>query len=414
MRRGKTPTVQEIVHALGEKLLQYPAKVHYRIVYKEVGKTIDQLDSMHDVFRCLCDIVKGLYAMHAAGYVHRDISAGNILVVDGKGRLGDVEYAKEEGDNSQHEVRTGTAYFMAIEVDEHAYVHTTTVKPLQLNVEPNILEDDSDSDSDSDDIPGGQADDVLPTYTANSDTKHTATSSHLDTIAEEDSESESSQQGQGDWVVDLSPQPEFQYNPLHDLESVWWVAVYVWLCSFPIRNDPKMDQTAWNEKLTAHARLAARVFHEVSFRRSFLTSEKILTTHSAALLPSFRAIGVHLEVIRATLMATYLHVEKDLSTLDFRAAKYAYTDILKSLTTVQKSLAGEKDIRIAFTDTRAMDAYLGGKPAHPNIIDAVNDTNLNNSEDADDDNGNSRPSKLFKSQHSRTVSLGAASSARWL
>ncbi|KIP02045.1 hypothetical protein PHLGIDRAFT_79694, partial [Phlebiopsis gigantea 11061_1 CR5-6] len=109
--------------ALGDKLLQHPAKIHYRLVYKEVGKTIDELRSMHDVFRCLGDIVKGLYHLHASGYVHRDISVGNILIVNGKGKLGDVEYAKAENDDSSHDIRTGTAFFMSTEVHHHAYLY---------------------------------------------------------------------------------------------------------------------------------------------------------------------------------------------------------------------------------------------------------------------------------------------------
>jgi hypothetical protein len=32
--------------------------------------------------------------MGRIGYVHRDISTGNVLVVDGGGRLSDLEYAK--------------------------------------------------------------------------------------------------------------------------------------------------------------------------------------------------------------------------------------------------------------------------------------------------------------------------------
>jgi serine/threonine protein kinase len=33
--------------------------------------------------------------MHKYGYVHRDISTGNILLHEGQGKLSDLEYAKE-------------------------------------------------------------------------------------------------------------------------------------------------------------------------------------------------------------------------------------------------------------------------------------------------------------------------------
>ena len=38
--------------------------------------------------------------------MHRDISAGNVLLVDGKLKLMDFEYAKHEDDKSRHDVRT--------------------------------------------------------------------------------------------------------------------------------------------------------------------------------------------------------------------------------------------------------------------------------------------------------------------
>jgi hypothetical protein len=37
----------------------YPDKVHYRIVFKEVGKPVDKLTSLKDVHTVLTDILKG-------------------------------------------------------------------------------------------------------------------------------------------------------------------------------------------------------------------------------------------------------------------------------------------------------------------------------------------------------------------
>lgn len=55
--------------------------------------------------------IPALKSLHAVGWVHRDISAGNILV-DGKtkiAKLADVEYAKQIGRRSgdgHHDIRT--------------------------------------------------------------------------------------------------------------------------------------------------------------------------------------------------------------------------------------------------------------------------------------------------------------------
>ena len=43
--------------------------------------------------------------MHECGWVHRDISAGNVLLHDTTGKVADVEYAKHESDQSNHGVR---------------------------------------------------------------------------------------------------------------------------------------------------------------------------------------------------------------------------------------------------------------------------------------------------------------------
>lgn len=51
-------------------------------------------------------ILLGLQIMHKHGYVHRDISTGNIILHDGRGKLSDLKYAKEIGKGEMHEVRT--------------------------------------------------------------------------------------------------------------------------------------------------------------------------------------------------------------------------------------------------------------------------------------------------------------------
>lgn len=44
--------------------------------------------------------------MRKRGWLHRDISVGNILVVGDQVIIADVEYAKHRDDDSRHEVRT--------------------------------------------------------------------------------------------------------------------------------------------------------------------------------------------------------------------------------------------------------------------------------------------------------------------
>ena len=291
---------------------------------------------------------------------------------------------------------------MAVEVDEHTYLYETDSKPRQRRIEPNFLPGDSDEEGDA--KPGKESDSVLPTWRGGNETKHSATPSRLDTIVEEDSSQHDQTECERERAVDSpTPPPQFKYNPLHDLESVWWVAVYMWLCSYPIKNDPTVDQAAWDEQLKAHAQLAARVFREHVFRRNFLTLKRTLTVSAAPLLPSFKAIGNELEAMRTVLTANYRLAEEDISAFDFQSAKYAYTDILESLSALQKSLAGENDIKLAFTDTRAMDEYLANlEPSGPTINVPADEEDV----PADEEDG--RTPKVPKTQHSGAISLGGA------
>ncbi|KAK7042397.1 hypothetical protein R3P38DRAFT_315343 [Favolaschia claudopus] len=67
---------------------------HYRLVTNEVGQSIDELTSLCQILHALADIVKALKIFHGLGLVHRDLSPGNILVVDGIARLTDLEHTK--------------------------------------------------------------------------------------------------------------------------------------------------------------------------------------------------------------------------------------------------------------------------------------------------------------------------------
>jgi hypothetical protein len=51
-------------------------------------------------------MLPALEIMHMLGYVHRDVSAGNILFWEDGGILSDLESAKKTTDLSTHEVRT--------------------------------------------------------------------------------------------------------------------------------------------------------------------------------------------------------------------------------------------------------------------------------------------------------------------
>ncbi|KAE9395583.1 hypothetical protein BT96DRAFT_861761, partial [Gymnopus androsaceus JB14] len=108
-----------------------------------------------------------LVILYNAGWVHRDLSAGNVYwyAEGSRGLLGDFEYTKLRASDIAHEIRSkwplGTPYFMAAETLSHAYLFQP--RPLDVSA-PNNKK---------------------------------------------------------------PPPPPFAYNSLLDLESVWWILMYV-------------------------------------------------------------------------------------------------------------------------------------------------------------------------------------------
>ncbi|KAF8306909.1 hypothetical protein DL93DRAFT_2143537 [Clavulina sp. PMI_390] len=157
---------------------------HYRIVFREEGRDILHLANRRDMFLAIEGAFKALKALHSIEYVHRDISCGNVLLVgEGDkaiGVLSDLEYATNfitKSGNGPHAGRTGTAHFLACEVARHRYIFA----PAKHK--------DSRNDEDDDNT----------------------TFQDYQTLA-------------------------FQYNPLHDLESMWWLCLW---CVTAFDKNPK-------------------------------------------------------------------------------------------------------------------------------------------------------------------------------
>lgn len=81
---------------------------------------------------CIAD-TPAVEGMHSVGYVHRDISCGNVLLVERNtltpsspervGVLTDLEYAVHlESTSDAHDIRIGTPFFWACEVAANEYL----------------------------------------------------------------------------------------------------------------------------------------------------------------------------------------------------------------------------------------------------------------------------------------------------
>ncbi|KAH9975124.1 hypothetical protein BGW80DRAFT_1204651, partial [Lactifluus volemus] len=94
--------------------------IHHRLVLETVGMPLNHFKST----RQLCEVIRDAIVAHTAAYnktriLHRDVSAGNILITDkGTGMLIDWDLSKkvkEDGDaNPRRHSRTGTWQFISI------------------------------------------------------------------------------------------------------------------------------------------------------------------------------------------------------------------------------------------------------------------------------------------------------------
>ncbi|EAU89781.2 other/FunK1 protein kinase [Coprinopsis cinerea okayama7 len=114
----------------------FEPKQQCRFIYKNVCTPLHNVHTMGEAVDILEQCLLALTLMFCAGWVHRDISTGNILAhrsspgTPWQVKLSDLEYAKRFPGNptatASTEVKTGTMYFMAVEVQSSQLILTDT------------------------------------------------------------------------------------------------------------------------------------------------------------------------------------------------------------------------------------------------------------------------------------------------
>lgn len=115
---------------------------------------------------------------------------------------------------------------------------------------------------------------------------------------------------------EAEPTVTFRYNALHDLESLWWIAVY-----FVFNREVYHDGVACSTSepgfsLDAQRRCAIQLFHDRDARWTTMHSGISFGTRIQSLHPTARAIARLLEDLRARLVQAYRKAEADISSLD--------------------------------------------------------------------------------------------------
>ncbi|PPQ81959.1 hypothetical protein CVT25_014688 [Psilocybe cyanescens] len=110
----------------------YIPRKHYRVVFQERCTSVGDLGVLGEVVDVLQQVLIPLQLMLCAGWVHRDISSGNILAFkkDSQSwqvKLSDLEYAKPfpppAGYKASTDPKTGTPYFMPFEILGKSYLY---------------------------------------------------------------------------------------------------------------------------------------------------------------------------------------------------------------------------------------------------------------------------------------------------
>ncbi|KAJ3748878.1 hypothetical protein DFH05DRAFT_1540096 [Lentinula detonsa] len=197
IHQNKRPRPQRaILDRVFENDTQQQASLHHRHITGSCLSNAPQLSRMNEVYPTAFARYSKSSKVHEAdsGWVHRDISSGNVCWFDDdhRGRIGDFEYATRMADRGRHNVRTVPI----------------TCFPSRCS-EPNVLSLLGNSVFHGSRDPGSQ---IL----GNRKLKDNAHKKiDFDLVKKSVSKTRV--------AVPIVP---FAHNPLHDLESVWWIIVY--------------------------------------------------------------------------------------------------------------------------------------------------------------------------------------------
>ncbi|KAF7799155.1 hypothetical protein EIP86_010386 [Pleurotus ostreatoroseus] len=279
------PILDRTVTLGDDELSEQPTRglVHYRLVLTPAGqKNIEHEKSVPIIYNALAHAAGALQLMHKAGWVHRDVSTGNILLGD-QPRLVDFEYAKQASDDDDFAL--GTRLFKALEVDasrEELVSHTEQPEADSPKDEPEAQKQQTDA------------------------------SKVLQPTQEEASSSS------------LSERHPLRFNPLHDLESLWWIAVY-FLLKREVQSggsDNAEDSASWNRE--EQRKWADNVFYSNDYRNPIMMSGSsgFFESHITPVVhPTMRPVVRILEDVRQQLAQRYAELEKDPTSIDFSCAE---------------------------------------------------------------------------------------------
>ncbi|KAJ2930982.1 hypothetical protein H1R20_g6111, partial [Candolleomyces eurysporus] len=271
---------------------------------------VDYLPTVGDAFSVLGQCVIALRLMFCAGWIHRDVTAGNVMAVqDAKGdwklQLADLEHAKAFKDGSPPTIdpKMGTPYFMAYELLSRNYIRVGT-----QDIDEGTLEE----------------------------TVQEMQGLHFDDPASEE--------------------PPLRHNFQHDLESVFWIAL--WIITARIDHTPSIQHA--NLIFTSDANLSSLGERQSTFVGS---SSKTL---SECLVEPLRPLARFLEYVRNDLYRAAFHRGEILAWEDEKSYSLIHAKMTIRFVFFLKATRGWEDIPLAPRDSETP------SPAFESAAEAAN------------------------------------------
>ncbi|KAG9221896.1 hypothetical protein CCMSSC00406_0005721 [Pleurotus cornucopiae] len=246
--------------------------------------------------------ITALYAMwEGSKAIHRDLSSGNVYYDDttNSGRLGDLEFVTFYTDDAlQFTTFQGTLQFMACKVSTSYYLISPALLDQCLAVLPDTLDIPDTSD----------------------------TNLHSTEVYD-----------------DIDETPTFLHNPIHDLESVWWLLIWTLLRFHPKSTAPlaPLHHNTLRDQLGVFLSLFPGTQAQ---HMSTLQSINLKHTSTKISLIGTAQISEHVKYLSAVLVNMYTTVEKSfpipntafhgfhgavLETLNLISSKVAYISVGK-------------------------------------------------------------------------------------
>ena len=198
--------------------------------------------------------------------------------------------------------------------------------------------------------------------------------------------------------TEVESMPPFIYNALHDMESIWWLALFLVLAGLLIDTglkEPIITEAQRDEQY----QLAEDLFCDPEFRMATLFAGlSNQPTRLASLHPRITRICRMLETLRSGLLSTFYKVEEGLErSVPFSAARPVCYIFKKKFKEIASTLTGDSDIRITFDTlrTRSKDVLQeGDEKTQPTGVQTAATS---------EDSGEPRPTKRIKT-NSKTPS----------